>query len=158
RIDRRLPRGAVPRGEAENVHRGGGRYISIIGSNDLFHNTGDRGPEAVDLATIERFAGAFAAVATTLVRLSKDGVLFGLAAGNSGRHPPPCGEGLGVGVVQWHATAIQESGRGVGLSDTGSFVRYWQRCPRQHRWVLEDIHGVLTTTPTPNPSPQGGGE
>ena len=38
RIDRRLPRGGVPRGEAENVHRGGGRYISIIGSNDLFHN------------------------------------------------------------------------------------------------------------------------
>jgi len=68
RIDRRLPRGAVPRGEAENVHRGGGRYISIIGSNDLFHNTGDRGLDAVDLATIERFAGAFAAVATTLVR------------------------------------------------------------------------------------------
>ena len=26
-----------------NVHRGGGRFISIIGSNDLFHNTGDRG-------------------------------------------------------------------------------------------------------------------
>ena len=40
RIDRRHPRGAVPRGEAENVHRGGGRYISIIGNNDLFHNTG----------------------------------------------------------------------------------------------------------------------
>ena len=42
-IDSRLPRGAVPRGEAFNVHRGGGRFISIIGSNDLFHNTGDRG-------------------------------------------------------------------------------------------------------------------
>lgn len=68
RIDRRLPRGAVPRGEAENVHRGGGRFISIIGSNDLFHNPADRGPDAVDLQTIERFAGAFAAVATTLVR------------------------------------------------------------------------------------------
>src|SRR5215475_2978851 len=24
--------------------------------------------------------------------------------------------------------------------------------------ALEDIHGVLTTTPTPSPSPQGGGE
>jgi hypothetical protein len=66
RIDRRLPRGAVPRGEAENVHRGGGRYVSIIGNNDLFHNTSDRGAEAVDLKVIERFAGAFAMVAASL--------------------------------------------------------------------------------------------
>jgi hypothetical protein len=66
RIDRRLPRGTVPRGEAENVHRGGGRYVSIIGNNDLFHNTGDRGAETVDLKVIERFAGAFAMVATSL--------------------------------------------------------------------------------------------
>jgi hypothetical protein len=66
RIDRRLPRGAVPRGEAENVHRGGGRYISIIGNNALFHNESDRGADVVDLAVIERFAGAFARVATSL--------------------------------------------------------------------------------------------
>jgi len=66
RIDRRLPRGAVPRGEAENVHRGGGRYISVIGNNDLFHNTGDRGPDTVDLTAIERFAAAFAKIATSL--------------------------------------------------------------------------------------------
>ena len=65
-IDRRLPRGAVPRGEAENVHRGGGRYISIIGSNELFHNTSDRGSDVIDLGVIERFAGAFAMVATSL--------------------------------------------------------------------------------------------
>jgi hypothetical protein len=64
--DRRLQPGAVPRGEALNVHRGGGRYISIIGSNDLFHNTSDRGPDAVDLAVIERFAGAVAGIATAL--------------------------------------------------------------------------------------------
>jgi hypothetical protein len=66
RIDRRLPRGAVPRGEAENVHRGGGRYVSIIGNNDLFHNTSDRGAGAVDLNVIERFASAFATVTTSL--------------------------------------------------------------------------------------------
>lgn len=66
RIDRRLPRGAVPRGEAENVHRGGGRYISIIGNNDLFHNANDRGADAVDLTVMDRFAGAFAMVATSL--------------------------------------------------------------------------------------------
>jgi len=66
RIDRRLPRGAVPRGEAENVHRGGGRYISIIGNNDLFHNTNDRAAAAVDPKVIERFASAFAMVTTSL--------------------------------------------------------------------------------------------
>jgi hypothetical protein len=66
RIDRRHPRGTAPRGEAENVHRGGGRYVSIIGSNDLFHNTSDRGADAVDLQTIERFANTFAMVTTSL--------------------------------------------------------------------------------------------
>jgi hypothetical protein len=65
-IDLRHPRGAMPRGEAENVHRGGGRYISIIGSNDLFHNTSDRGAEAVDLNVIERFAQALTMVTTSL--------------------------------------------------------------------------------------------
>jgi hypothetical protein len=66
RIDRRRPRGAAPRGEAENIHRGAGRYISVIGDNDLFHNTIDRDVDAVDLKVIERFAGAFATVATSL--------------------------------------------------------------------------------------------
>jgi hypothetical protein len=65
-IDRRLPRGAAPRGEAENVHRGGGRYISIIGNNELFHNMSDRGADAVELKAIEGFAAAFAVVATSL--------------------------------------------------------------------------------------------
>ena len=65
-IDRRRPRAAVPLGEAENVHRGGGRYISIIGNNELFHNTSDRGADVIDLRVIERFAGAFAMVTTSL--------------------------------------------------------------------------------------------
>jgi hypothetical protein len=65
-IDRRQPRGLAPRGEAENVHRGGGRYISIIGNNDLFHNKSDRGADVVDPKVIERFAIALATVATSL--------------------------------------------------------------------------------------------
>ena len=69
RVDHRRRRAIfAPRGEAENVHRGGGRYISLIGSNDLFHNPADQGPDVVDLAVIERFAVALASVATSLAR------------------------------------------------------------------------------------------
>ena len=43
-VARRAPRSNVPAGEAEAVHRGGGRYVSAIGGNALFHNARDRGP------------------------------------------------------------------------------------------------------------------
>jgi len=65
-IGRRVPRGTVPGGEAEVVHRGGGRYVSVIGSNALFHNPEDRGVKTVDLDAIARFTRAFTAVATDL--------------------------------------------------------------------------------------------
>lgn len=66
-ISRRNPRGTIPGGEAETVHRGGGRYVSVIGSNALFHNPDDRGVEAVDLGAIARFTKAFAWVADALI-------------------------------------------------------------------------------------------
>jgi hypothetical protein len=62
-VDRRIPRGTIPGGEAEVVHRGGGRYVSIIGRNALFHNSEDRGPETVSLAAIAKFSTAFITVA-----------------------------------------------------------------------------------------------
>jgi hypothetical protein len=65
-IDRRVPRGTIPGGEAGVVHRGGGRYMSIIGRNALFHNPADRGPEAVDPGVIARFAAVFTSIAKTL--------------------------------------------------------------------------------------------
>ena len=68
RIDRRHPRDKEPLGEARNIHRGGGRFISIIGKNDLFHSPSDNGPDVVDLNVIERFAKALAMVATSLSR------------------------------------------------------------------------------------------
>jgi hypothetical protein len=67
-IDRRVPRGTVPGGEAGVVHRGGGRYMSIIGRNALFHNPADRGPEAIDAGVIARFAAVFTAIARTLAQ------------------------------------------------------------------------------------------
>jgi hypothetical protein len=60
-VDRRAARGAAPAGEAEAVHRGGGRYVSIIGGNGLFHNPDDRGPHPIDAAAIARFSRAFTA-------------------------------------------------------------------------------------------------
>lgn len=68
RIGRRNPRGTVPGGEAEVVHRGGGRYVSVIGSNALFHNPDDRGPEVVNVGEIARFAQMFATVARRLIQ------------------------------------------------------------------------------------------
>jgi hypothetical protein len=65
-ITRRNPRGTVPGGEAEVVHRGGGRYISVIGRNALFHNPDDRGRKAVDAAVIARFVDALTGIATRL--------------------------------------------------------------------------------------------
>jgi len=65
-VARRAPRGNVPTGEAEAVHRGGGRYVSAIGGNALFHNPGDRGPQAVDPITIAKFSRAFVSVASAI--------------------------------------------------------------------------------------------
>lgn len=58
-VDRRIPRGTIPSGEAEVVHRGGGRYVSIIGRNALFHHPDDRGAQAVDAVAIAKFTTAF---------------------------------------------------------------------------------------------------
>jgi hypothetical protein len=66
KIDRRIPRGTIPGGEAGVVHRGGGHYMSVIGGNALFHNSADRGPDVVDLTAIARFSVAFTSIAKTL--------------------------------------------------------------------------------------------
>jgi hypothetical protein len=65
-IARRAARGTVPAGEAEAVHRGGGRYVSAIGGNALFHNPNDRGPLAVDPISIAKFSAAFIAVVRSM--------------------------------------------------------------------------------------------
>jgi hypothetical protein len=65
-VTRRNPRGNVPGGEAEAVHRGGGRYVSVIGANALFHNPADRDLATIDVEAIARFTRTFAAVARAL--------------------------------------------------------------------------------------------
>jgi len=66
RVDQRIARGTVPGGEAEAVHRGGGRYVSMVGRSALFHNAEDRGPDVVAPATIAKYCAAFTAFAARL--------------------------------------------------------------------------------------------
>ena len=65
-VDRRVPRGTVPAGEAGVVHRGGGRYVSVLGQSALFHNPDDRGPQAIDPDRIASFVDACSALARDL--------------------------------------------------------------------------------------------
>lgn len=58
RIDVRVPRGTVPGGEARNIHVGGGRYVSLLGSSAYFHNPFDLWPQAVNLDAVLKFAAA----------------------------------------------------------------------------------------------------
>lgn len=51
--------GQRPRGEARNIFDGGGRYVSLLGGNGLFHHPNDRWPAAVDVRKTEKLAAAF---------------------------------------------------------------------------------------------------
>lgn len=60
-VNRKAKRGgSTPFGEAALVHRAGGRYVALVCDNDVFHNVADRWPEAVDVASLARYARAFA--------------------------------------------------------------------------------------------------
>jgi hypothetical protein len=60
KVNRKANRGSTPFGEAALVHRAGGRYVALVCDNDVFHNVADRWPEAVDVASLARYARAFA--------------------------------------------------------------------------------------------------
>jgi hypothetical protein len=64
----RVPRGTVPAGEARNIHVGGGRYVSLLGSGPYFHSLADRWPVSVDAPAIGRYATAVADLALTLAK------------------------------------------------------------------------------------------
>ncbi len=51
--------GARPGGESRNIHDAGGRFVSIVGGNALFHHPDDTFPTAVDLDAAERWAKVF---------------------------------------------------------------------------------------------------
>src|SRR6516165_3106157 len=62
------PKTVVPTGETRDIHRAGGRYVTLVGSNPLFHLPDDRWPHAVDAGAVTRVAAAAAALVVKLSR------------------------------------------------------------------------------------------
>jgi hypothetical protein len=65
-IDHKAEAGSVPRGEAGTIHRGGARYVALVCGTEVFHNTADRWPDAVDVTMVARYARSFATGALEL--------------------------------------------------------------------------------------------
>jgi hypothetical protein len=57
--NRLMPRNVIPHGEAKNIYKRGGKFISLIGGNALFHLPQDRYPEAMDFDVAARVSAAF---------------------------------------------------------------------------------------------------
>ena len=66
--DATVSEGQRPAGEARNVFDGGGRYVSLLGGNGLFHTPADRWPDCVDLQRVDALARVAEQVALTLSR------------------------------------------------------------------------------------------
>jgi hypothetical protein len=64
--DTMAPETHAPSGETRDIHRLGGRYVTLVGSNRLFHLPQDRWPESVDVPAIERVAAGAAAMVRAL--------------------------------------------------------------------------------------------
>jgi hypothetical protein len=62
------PKTLVPSGETRDIHRAGGRYVTLVGSNPFFHLPQDRWPHAVDADAVTRIAAAAAALVVKLTR------------------------------------------------------------------------------------------
>ncbi len=62
------PKNLVPSGETRDIHRAGGRYVTLVGSNPFFHLPQDRWPHAVDADAVTRIAAAAAALVVKLTR------------------------------------------------------------------------------------------
>lgn len=60
------PGDAVPKGESRDIHRAGGRYVTLVGDSPLFHLPQDRLPHAVDIAAVGRTAAAASGLAVAL--------------------------------------------------------------------------------------------
>ena len=62
------PKTLVPSGETRDIHHAGGRYLTLVGSNPLFHLPADRWRHAVDTDAVTGIATAAAALVVKLTR------------------------------------------------------------------------------------------
>jgi len=62
------PKTLVPSGETRDIHRTGGRYLTLVGSNPLFHLPEDRWPHAVNTDAVTGIAAAAGALVVKLTR------------------------------------------------------------------------------------------
>lgn len=68
-VNDKAKRGVIPFGEAGNIHRGGGRYVSLLcPGSTLFHHPADRWPAAVSSQVVAQYATALVQVALQLVQ------------------------------------------------------------------------------------------
>lgn len=58
--DAMAPKTLVPSGETRDIHRAGGRYVTLVGTNPWFHLPDDRWPGTVDVPAIARVAAGAA--------------------------------------------------------------------------------------------------
>jgi hypothetical protein len=71
RPDLLAPKSSVPSGETKDIHKAGGRYLTLVGPPStcaLFHLPQDRWPHAVDVAVIARVAEGTANLVVALTR------------------------------------------------------------------------------------------
>ncbi len=66
--DTMAPKSVVPSGETRDIHRAGGRYATLVGTNPWFHLPTDRLPHSVDIPAIARIAQGAAQMVVALTR------------------------------------------------------------------------------------------
>jgi hypothetical protein len=66
--DTMAPKTLVPSGETRDIHRAGGRYVTLVGTNPWFHLPDDRFPHSVDVPAIARIAAGAAGMVVGLTR------------------------------------------------------------------------------------------
>ncbi len=59
-VDAKVGQDSRARAEVGPVQQGGGRFVTLACDSDVYHNTADRWPAAVDVALLARYASAFA--------------------------------------------------------------------------------------------------
>jgi hypothetical protein len=68
--DAMVPKTRVPSGETRDIHKAGGRYVTLVGTNPLFHLPQDTWPHAVNVAAVARIAAGAARMVVGLTRIA----------------------------------------------------------------------------------------